>query len=544
MVDAVTTPDWTALALGLAGGLALFLIGMDQMTDALKALAGHRLQRILARLSGNRVAGAATGAVTTMALQSSSVTTVLTVSFVSASMLTLPQAASVIIGANLGTTVTAQIIALDAAGFSLVLIALGAVLWLFVPRRQWQQSGRAIASLGLIFLGLQVMSDAMRPLGSYPPVLDALSGTTSPALAVLLGAGVTALVQSSSATTGVVVAMAASGLVDLPTGIAIILGANIGTCVTAVIAAIGKGRDALRTALVHVTVNLLGALFWLLFLPVLVDIVEAISPAEVASPRQLANAHTLFNAVNTVVFLILLTPLVALVRRMVPIRHRDEEEPRERSGLEDCATGTAALGLDAVDREVVRLASEVGAFLDEDFPAVAQRPVPSMPADEDIEQRKTVVRRRHRAIVAYLAELSHTTRDEEQSRQLLGLLSQADELAHAADLIGSSLRRVARRRRRSGVSISEESGGLLVSLQHLVTDDLARTMEDSPLPALADEIEGRLDAIAAARTAGISQAADVDRYVVESDLADLLARLTHAVARLREVREAGERSEP
>ncbi|MDP2014716.1 MAG: Na/Pi symporter, partial [Actinomycetota bacterium] len=255
-----TSLDWFALATGLAGGLALFLIGMDQMTDALKALAGHRLQRILSAVSGNRVSGAATGAVTTAALQSSSVTTVLTVSFVSARMLGLTQAAAVIIGANLGTTVTAQVIALDAAGFSLALVAAGGVMWLFVPRRPWQQAGRAIASLGILFLGLQVMSDAMQPLATYPPVLGLLSGATSPLVAVVLGAAVTALVQSSSATTGIVVALAATGLIDLPTGIAVILGANVGTCVTALIAAIGKGVDALRTAMVHVLVNVFGAL--------------------------------------------------------------------------------------------------------------------------------------------------------------------------------------------------------------------------------------------------------------------------------------------
>lgn len=531
-----STPDWVTLVIGLAGGLALFLIGMDQMTDALKSLAGHRLQRILTTLSGNRLAGATTGAVTTAAIQSSSVTTVLTVSFVSAEMLTLTQAASVIIGANLGTTLTAQLIALDAAGFSLVLIAVGGAAWLFVPRRPWQQAGRSIASLGLLFLGLQVMSDAMRPLGSYPPVLDALSGATSPLLAVVMGAGVTALVQSSSATTGIVVALAATGLVDLPTGIAIILGANIGTCVTALIAAIGKGADALRTAMVHVLVNVIGAVAWLLMLSVLVDIVQAISPDDVASPRQLANAHTLFNAVNTVVFLILLTPLVALVRRMVPIRRRTGAEPVVDTDLEDYATETAALGLGAADREVVRLANDVGEFLDIDFPAVATHALASMPTDESIEARKSSIRRRHREIVTYLSEVSHSSRDDAQSRHLLALLSQADELAHDADVLGSTFRRVARRRRRSGASISEESAGLLVALQHLVRDDLVLAMRDPSLPSYADEVESRLDALTEARTSNVLQGIDVDRYVVESDLADLLDRLAQSTIRLRELR--------
>jgi len=163
-----------------------------------------------------------------------------------------------------------------------------------------------------------------------------------------------------------------------------------------------------------------------------------------------------------------------------------------------------------------------------------------MPSDEDIERHKTVIRRRHRAVVAYLVELSHASRDDAQGRQLLGLLSQADELAHAADIIGSSLRRVARRRRRAGVAISEESGGLLVALQHLVCDDLSRAMSDSPQPSLADELEERIEELSAARTSGMGQAADVDRYVVESDLADLLSRLAHAIGRIREVRAASE----
>ena len=246
--------DWLDLSMGLTGGLALFLLGMGQITASLKAVAGDRLRAVLARLSSNRIVGALTGSVTTAVIQSSSVTTVLTVGFVSASLLSVTQAASVIIGANLGTTVTAQVIALDVTDYALGMLAAGAaVAGAAGARRQTlSEIGSAIAGLGFVFLGLDVMSDAMAPLGTYQPFLDLLENSSSPIIGLAIGAIFTGLVQSSSATTGIVVVMGASGLLDLETGIAIILGANIGTAITALLAAIGKSRDAWRAAMIHV----------------------------------------------------------------------------------------------------------------------------------------------------------------------------------------------------------------------------------------------------------------------------------------------------
>lgn len=523
----VTQPDWLSLGLGLAGGLALFLIGMDQMTNALKALAGHRLQRILSTLSGNRITGALTGAVSTAALQSSSVTTVLTVGFVSAELLTLTQAASVIIGANLGTTVTAQVIALNVSELSLGLLAVGAILWLFVSNRTWRESGRAAASLGLIFFGLQVMGDAMKPLASYEPVLDLLSGASSPWVALLVGAGVTALIQSSSATTGIVIAMAASGLIDLPTGIAVILGANIGTCITAVIAALGKGRDAMRTALIHVLVNLIGALIWLVLLSTLVDLVQFINPSESASPRQLANAHTLFNAANTLLFLIFLTPLVMLVRRIIP--PPSVTLPPEPEDLDTSETGTAAIGLPAANREITTLAREVNEFFHDGF-RLCTGPLESLMEIPEMTQiRKAELQRRQRILIGYLRELSHSSRDDEQSSELLQLVSKADELAHVTDSLSSAFQRIARRRLRNSVEITQGVSNELRKLQESVSADF---LSSAAGQNACQDISGMLDERDNVLVQRLASHTDLDQYVVESGLREVCARMALSAQRL------------
>ncbi len=527
--------QWGGVLLGFFGGLAIFLIGMDQMTDALKALAGHRLQRILAKLSGNRVSGALTGTVTTAALQSSSITTVLAVGFVSAKMLTVTQAASVIVGANLGTTITAQIIALNVFELALAFIAVGAVLWLFVPNRTWKKTGQAFAALGLVFFGLKVMSDSMFPLASYQPVIDVLSGSGNAFLALLAGALITALIQSSSATTGIVIALAATGLVDLPTGIAIILGANIGTCITALLAAIGKGRPALRTAMIHVLVNLLGALIWLALLTVLVDLVQWISPSDGATPRQLANAHTIFNLMNTALFLVFLTPLVALATFLVPNkRPKTPGTPAVEPGeyLDTTATSTAALGLTAAAQETIQLGTAVRNFFDDGYRNIVTMPIADALSDENIEEIKTRIRAQHRAIVGYLAQLSHSSRDDEQSRQLLSLVSEADELAHLADFLASSFRRINRRRRRTRVNLDPESAAALMTQGLRVSELLGDALQGTPM--ITPEPDLNIDENS---TAGPHLAArNLDLYVMASDVQEILARVVIAADRISEGR--------
>ncbi|MDH3629267.1 MAG: Na/Pi cotransporter family protein, partial [Acidobacteriota bacterium] len=301
------------LVMGLFGGLALFLFGMDMMSQALKAVAGERMKSILATLTSNRITGALTGAFVTAIIQSSSVTTVMVVGFITAGLMSLSQSIGIIMGANIGTTVTAQIIAFKVTKFALLLIAAGFGMTLISRLEKLRFHGKGIMGLGLLFFGMGVMGEAMQPLRDYGPFLDWMTHMDNPVVGILAGALFTALVQSSSATTAVVIVSAGQGILSLPAGIALIFGANVGTCVTAILASIGRPREALRASIVHVLFNLAGVLLWLGFIDELARWVTAISPVSeeligverlsAETPRQIANAHTIFNVVNTTLFL-------------------------------------------------------------------------------------------------------------------------------------------------------------------------------------------------------------------------------------------------
>lgn len=244
------------MTMQLLGGLALFLFGIDQMTNALKAVAGERMRTVLARLTSNRYLGALTGAFVTAIIQSSSVTTVLVVGFTTAGLMSFAQSIGVIMGANIGTTITAQIVAFKVTKAAFLMIAVGFGFLFFSKKDTLRYYGEILMGLGLVFFGMTVMSDAMQPLRSYQPFLDLMITMENPFIGILIAAAFTALIQSSSATTAIVIVMAGQGFISLPVDIALAFGANIGTCVTAMLAAIGKPREALRAAftlsLIHI----------------------------------------------------------------------------------------------------------------------------------------------------------------------------------------------------------------------------------------------------------------------------------------------------
>lgn len=246
------TLDLGAMVTGLGGGLALFLYGMRKMTEALKTVAGTGMKAFLGRVTTNRFTAAGAGALVTAVLQSSSVTTVLVVGFVTSGLLTLSQSVGVIVGANIGTTITAQIIAFKITKYALAMIAAGFLVEILARNERVKYYGIALMGLGLIFFGMTLMGDAAYPLRTHEPFMDLMQRMKNPLLGIAVGALFTALVQSSSATTGLVIVMASEGFLSLEAGIALIFGANIGTCITAMLAAIGRPREAVRTAVVHV----------------------------------------------------------------------------------------------------------------------------------------------------------------------------------------------------------------------------------------------------------------------------------------------------
>jgi len=270
--------DVFRLLMGLFGGLALFLFGIDQMSHGLKAVAGDGMAKLLGSVTKNRFIGAITGAFVTAILNSSSVTTVLVVGFITAGIMTLTQSIGVIMGANIGSTMTAQIVAFNVTQYAMLPIAIGFGMIFFGKTESMKHGGAMLFGLGLLFGGMGVMSDAMYPLRSYPPFLELMGQLENPLLGILVGAVFTGLVQSSAATTGIAIVMASEGLMSLPAGIALALGANIGTCATAVLASIGKPVAAKQAAAAHIVFNILGVLIWLPFIDLLAQLSASISP--------------------------------------------------------------------------------------------------------------------------------------------------------------------------------------------------------------------------------------------------------------------------
>jgi phosphate:Na+ symporter len=440
---------WGMMAVQLLGGLALFLFGMDLMSDALKAVAGDKMKTILKKLTSNRFMGAATGAGVTAVIQSSSVTTVLVVGFISANLMTMSQSVGVIMGANIGTTITAQIVAFKVTKAALLMIAIGYGMQFSPKNEKIKQYGLMIMGLGMIFFGMSVMSNAMQPLRTYQPFLDLMISMDNPLIGIAVAAVFTGLIQSSSATTGIVIVMASQGFISLPAGIALAFGANIGTCVTALLASIGKPREAVRAAAVHVFFNVAGVLIWVMFIDQLADFVRHISPARpeltgldklgAETPRQIANAHTIFNVANTFIFIWFTNQIASLVVKLIP----DKPSPLEEEGLvveakylDEYLLSTPSLALDRVRLEVLHMGEIVNDMLNKIMPAILDG---SKKTITKIESRDDEVDLLYEQIVDYLGQISKGKLTESQMEELLALMEAVGDLENIGDTIETNL---------------------------------------------------------------------------------------------------------
>ena len=315
-----------SIVLGLLGGLALFLYGMQMMSSGLEAAAGNRMKRILEKLTANRFLGVLVGAGITAVIQSSSAMTVMVVGFVNSGMMTLRQAVWIIMGANIGTTITGQLIALDIGQLAPLFAFVGVAMVVFFKKPQIHHYGNILAGLGVLFIGMEMMSSSMEPLREWPAFVEMVSTFSNPLVGIAAGTLFTAIIQSSSASVGILQAMAAGGIVGLDSAVYVLFGQNIGTCITAVLASFGTSRNAKRTTIIHLMFNLFGTvLFTIVCMTTpLTDLVASFTPGSPDS--QIANMHTLFNIVTTLILLPFGTLLVKVAMRILPDRNEGEKE--------------------------------------------------------------------------------------------------------------------------------------------------------------------------------------------------------------------------
>ena len=427
--------DWLQLSMGLFGGLALFLAGLEVLSDGLKKAAGNTLRTVLEKLTVNRFLGAITGAFVTGILNSSSVTTVLVVGFVTAGVMTLSQSVGVIMGANIGSTVTAQILAFNVAAYALIPVAVGFFMYFASKVERTRNIGLMVMGLGLVFFGMGLMSDAMKPLRTYEPFMEILASMENPLYGILAGAVFTGLVQSSAATVGIAIAMASEGLLTLPAGIALALGANIGTCVTALLAAMGKPTEAVRAAVVHITFNIAGVLVWLPFLGMLADFAVSLSPAAAGLegkarlaaevPRQIANANTLFNVVNTFLFIGFTTWFARLAERLIPERAVPEGVIIEPEFLDEAALKVPSLALENVRREIQRAGAITVGMMDDLDRAFRTKASDTL---DNVARGDDQVSILEAEIMAYLGRLRQSMLTEDESRELQSLMTAMTDL--------------------------------------------------------------------------------------------------------------------
>lgn len=417
---------------GLIGGLALFLYGMNSMSDALQKAAGEKMKKILGFLTKNPVMGALAGALVTAVLQSSSATTVMVIGFVSAGLMSLPQAISVIFGANIGTTMTAQLMAFKISNYIYPIIFIGFILNFVGKKEKVKNVGMVIFSFGLLFEGIEIMGEVMKPLASSPIFVDLMGKVSSiPVLGVVLGAVMTLVVQSSSATIAVLQNFASqagpdgvTSVMGLAGAIPILLGDNIGTTITALLASIGQSKNAKRTAIAHSIFNISGSFVFVWLIPWFAKFVQYISPkgneVDVIS-RQIANAHTTFNVVCTLVWLPLIPLMVKIVTTIIRGEDKKEKAICEPKYLDNKMIDQPVAAMYLVSQELENLAGFAGTMLAELKTSIKKGKTSD--AYNEFKEKLEIVRHLQEEVTEYITRLfSSGNLTELQAEQTAGLL--------------------------------------------------------------------------------------------------------------------------
>ncbi|MCK5283090.1 MAG: Na/Pi cotransporter family protein [Nanoarchaeota archaeon] len=436
------------LIFGVIGGLGLFIFGIKIMSEALKKVAGEKMREILRYLTNNRFSGLGLGAIVTSIIQSSSATTVMVVGFVNAGLMTLVQAIPVILGANIGTTITAQLIAFKLTDYALPIVGVGAALFMFGKKKRTKQVGEAILGFGILFLGLSIMGGSVKSLGSSSVIHDVFAAFShNPVLGIIIGMIVTAIVQSSSVTTGIILVMAGMGLLDLNGAIPLVFGTNIGTCVTAIIATLRTNITAKRAAVAHVIFNVTGTIIAMLMLPLYIYIVTRIS---FSIERQIANVHTIFNIVNALIFIGFVPLYAKLINKIVP--GEDIVIEQGPKYLDKNLLNTPSIAVDAAKKEILRMmryAKEMVEIAMNAFSTDNRKDI------ERVHGREDLVDELRDAIAGYLVKIAEEEISETEAKMIPSFLHSINDIERIADH-AENMADLAERKIDEGITLAEE----------------------------------------------------------------------------------------
>ena len=502
------------LIFGLLGGLGLFLFGMKIMSEGLQKIAGSRMRKILAALTNNRIVGTLVGIAVTAMIQSSSATTVMVVGFVNAGLMSLVQSIGIILGANIGTTVTAQLIAFKITKYALPAIGIGAGFKLFSKNQKWSYIGEVLLGFGLLFFGLAVMKSAFDPLKASEEFRQIfIMVGDNHLLGVLIGAVLTIIVQSSSATIGITIALASTGIINFEASVALILGENIGTTITANLAAIGTNLAARRTALAHFLFNTIGVCYMLVFFKFFTGFISSITPGDADFviqtqeqvvrmggeigdkpfiARHIANTHTMFNIVNTMIFL----PLVGILAKLstMVIRGRDEEMEYHLKYLDNRVLNTPPIALAQARSETRRMAQVAQEMVDETLAFLQDNDLKRLPALEKKEDLTDVLQKE---ITNFLVSLSQTSITQESSREVASMMHMVNDLERVGDHC-ENLWLLSQRKLEQKITFSEIAMNEIAEISEITKNFLARIVraleeKDVGVYDEAHELEDAID---------------------------------------------------
>ena len=414
------------IALPVLGGLGLFLYGMNIMGDGLQKAAGNRLKKLIEVLTNNRVMGVFIGALVTMIVQSSSATTVMVIGFVNAGIMNLTQAVGVIMGANIGTTVTAQLIAFNLTDYAPLAVAIGVAVWISTSKKKSKMIAEILIGFGILFIGMDMMGNGLKPLANSPIFSQVILKLDNPFLAMLVGLALTTIVQSSSASIGLLQALAGQGLLGINIAFPILFGENIGTTTTALISSVGANKTAKRAALIHFLFNLIGTIIFMTLLKnPIANLVEYISPGQIS--RQIANAHTLFNLINVAIQLPFAGLLVKVVEKLVP---GEDEIEGEAKYLDQRILETPSIALGQAMKEITRM----GEFVEENLIGSAKGLVYGDSNEiEKVLKQEQKINKLEKEIMEYLVELSNAPLSIEEHNQVNTLFYTVNDIERIAD---------------------------------------------------------------------------------------------------------------